>query len=387
MKKTKKILMACHNYWTSPFQVGSHHLARQFVRLGYEVAFISDPISPLHFLGGRKGDLAEKLRINRQGGLRDLDGKLWAYVPFSLVTPHNSPILRSSWVYRSWVKLSLPNVVQKVRQMGFGQVDLLYLDSLYQSFWLGQVQARHSLFRVADFNQGFERATSAALDAEEKLVRGVEAVAYTARGLEEPLRKMNPKKLVYLPNGVHFSHFAGPLPPKPPEYAGFSVPPVIYVGAMEEWFHFDWVFRAAAALPKIPFVLIGLAPSSIQGRAPGNVHFLGAKPYPQIPAYLRHASVGIIPFNREKYPALVDRIHPLKLYEYMACGLPVVATDWDEIRRLRSPARLCSTAGEFTAELKKALRHGRRGLSVDYARKQDWSKRAKILAGFLKGGD
>lgn len=387
MKRTKKILMACHNYWTSPFQVGSHHLARQFVRFGYEVAFISDPISPLHFLGGRKADLAEKWRIHRQDGLRDLGGKLWTYVPFSLVTPHNSPLLRSSWVYRSWAKLSLPNVAKKVRQMGFGQVDLLYLDSLYQSFWLDHVQAGHSLFRVADFNQGFERATPAALEAERQLAQKVETVAYTAHGLEEPLRKMKPRKLVYLPNGVNFAHFAGPLPPKPDEYIGFSTPPVIYIGAMEGWFHFDWVFQAAAALPKVPFVLIGAAPSLPQNRAPANVHFLGPKPYSQIPAYLRHASVGLIPFNREKYPALVDRIHPLKLYEYMACGLPVVATNWDEIRRLKSPARLCRRVEDFTAELKDALRDRRRSLYTNFARKQDWSKRAKILAGFLKGGD
>jgi hypothetical protein len=42
--------MACSNPWNSVFQVGSHHLAREFLKLGYEVAFISDPISPFHLL-------------------------------------------------------------------------------------------------------------------------------------------------------------------------------------------------------------------------------------------------------------------------------------------------------------------------------------------------
>ena len=381
---SKKILMACTNYWTSPYQVGSHHLARQFARLGYEVAFISNPISPFHLLGGNSRDRAERFAIYRRGGIRDLDGKLWAYVPFALASPHNKPFLRSGWVQKNWSAFSWPNVVRKVVQQGFGEVDLLYFDSVAQSFWPKYIKARKSLFRIADNNQGFERATEAAREAEKELARKVDVVAYTAKSLKGIVAEMDPKGLLYLPNGVQFHHFAGPLPPRPIEYDGISGPIAIYVGAMEEWFHFDWIEKTASVLPEVTFILVGNPGSELKGRGTKNIRFLGSRPYSQIPAYLRHASVGLIPFDLEKHAALIDHIHPLKLYEYMACGLPVVATAWKELKSLKSPAYLCGTGIEFTKNLQRALKDRGRDRYIRYAQKQDWTHRAKPLAEFLK---
>jgi hypothetical protein len=70
----KKILMVCNNYWTSPFQVGSHHLARAFVKRGWEVAFISEPVSPFHGLRGLHPELRERFAYYRAGGVRDPAG-------------------------------------------------------------------------------------------------------------------------------------------------------------------------------------------------------------------------------------------------------------------------------------------------------------------------
>ena len=91
--RPKRLLMASANYWRSPFQVGSHHLARGFVRAGWEVAFVSDPISPWHLFGGQLKDLRERYELYRGNGVTDCDGHLWAYVPGALLTPHNKPCL------------------------------------------------------------------------------------------------------------------------------------------------------------------------------------------------------------------------------------------------------------------------------------------------------
>src|SRR5579864_3792432 len=106
----KRALMACSNDWESPFQVGSHHLARGLVRAGYDVAFISDPISPWHLCRGWTADLRRRLAIYRAGGRRALDGHVWAYVPAAFLTPHNKPLLRSQAVLRSWQRWTWPNV-------------------------------------------------------------------------------------------------------------------------------------------------------------------------------------------------------------------------------------------------------------------------------------
>ena len=98
--------MACANYWTTPFQVGSHHLARGFVDAGWTVGFVSDPISPLHLLGHARKELASRFRLYRQGGFWDLGKKLWAYVPAALATPRNEPLLRSHALERGWAHLT-----------------------------------------------------------------------------------------------------------------------------------------------------------------------------------------------------------------------------------------------------------------------------------------
>ncbi len=67
---SKKVLMAVANYYTLPFQVGSHHYARAFEKLGYEVLFISNPISPIHKIFANSNELKERERIYKRGGAK-----------------------------------------------------------------------------------------------------------------------------------------------------------------------------------------------------------------------------------------------------------------------------------------------------------------------------
>ena len=157
----KRVLMACSNHWDSPFQVGSHNLARAFARAGWEVAYISDPISPFHLCRGLTRDLYRRGTSWWAGGREDQNGRVWNYVPAAWLTPHNKLFLRGERVQRNWHSWTWPNVCTEVHRHGFGSVDLLYMDSLCQSFWLDSVAYRHSVFRVADYNPHFEKYTPA----------------------------------------------------------------------------------------------------------------------------------------------------------------------------------------------------------------------------------
>jgi glycosyltransferase involved in cell wall biosynthesis len=126
---------------------------------------------------------------------------------------------------------------------------------------------------------------------------------------------------------------------------------------MDEWFDFDLVQAAAERLPEISFVLIGPDHLARQRLRPlKNLHLLGRRPYSDLPAYLHQADVGLIPFDVVGHPHLVRSVHPLKLYEYMACGLPVVATEWAELQALRSPAVLSATREGFIQAIETAVR-------------------------------
>ncbi len=369
----KKILMACSNYWTSCFQVGSHHLAREFVKLGYEVAFISDPISPFHLL--RSDGFKERFRIYSSGGVEE---GVWTYLPMTLLPPHREPVLQTEWVHRHWHQMTFPNVVRKVKDRGFGEVDILYLDTAVQSFWLGEIRARKSVFRMADKNAGFSKSTAASLRMEEELCQKVDLVACTARSL---MKDVKAGRVEHLPNGVPVAHFAGEGR-MPEELRSIPKPIAVYCGAIEYWFDYDLVEKLADELPDVSFVIIGpMKENRLQKRK--NIHLLGRKAYSGIPDYLKQADVGMIPFDVKKYPDLIHNVNPLKLYEYMACGLPVVATRWEELENIASPAYLCKTDDEFKRSLVHAIQNPKRDFYRGYAEGQDWSKRAKQLIELL----
>jgi glycosyltransferase involved in cell wall biosynthesis len=379
--------MGCANYWDSPFQVGSHHLARGLVRAGYDVAFISDPISPLHLCRGLTADFRRRLACYRGGGRLDLQGKLWTYVPGALLTPHNKPILRSPWVQRAWHSCTWPNVSSVVKTRGFARVDLLYLDSPQQAFWLDNVAYRRAVYRVADYNPHFEKYTPATRQAEEEIARRVDLVVYPSQQLAAYVEGLGPRRSLLLPNGVDYPHFAGAPVPRPPEYQRLRGPIAVYVGVMPEWFHFAWVREAASRLPHMNFVLIGpdeLARKRLGGLT--NVHLLGVRPYASIPALLQHANVGLMPFDVGSNPLGVEVLQPQKLYAYLASGLPVVSSDWKNLRALDCPVSLCATTDEFVRALARAVTApGDADVYRRYAAAFDWTRRVSVLLAHLDG--
>jgi glycosyltransferase involved in cell wall biosynthesis len=174
--------------------------------------------------------------------------------------------------------------------------------------------------------------------------------------------------------------------PSPPEYHRLRRPIAVYVGVMPFWFNFDWVRQAARALPEVAFVLIGpddLAREEFKGQE--NIHLLGLKDYVALPAYLQHAQVGLMPFDFKKNPAGVGVLNPQKFYAYLACGLPVVSADWQEIRRLGGPARLCKTADQFIEATRGALAApGDANAYRRYAASFDWKSRIPMLLNALR---
>jgi glycosyltransferase involved in cell wall biosynthesis len=375
----RRVLFGSHNYWTSPIQVGSHALAHAFAERGWEVGYVSDPISPLHLLRGRASDLRQRLTYSRDGG-KQVEDRVWSYVPFAPFTPQRAPLLRSGFVHRNWHRFSrLPSVLKSA---GFASVDLLLMDSPFLLGLMDVVQYRHSVARVADNFSGFSKVTQAARIVQNEMLSRADLVVFTASTLEQGLKLQTSRPLMHLPNGVRFDLFQQAPRDIPAVYRGLNRPIAVYVGAMEDWFDADLVNRAARALPDMSFVMIGDA-SKVRFDPLPNIHLVGRVRHADLPAYLWNADVGIIPFDMKNHAALVNSINPLKLYEYMACGLPVVSVGWEELRRIASPATLTETHEDFIAALREIGAHQDRQRFIAYAGAQDWSSRADAIIGAL----
>src|SRR4030066_2285699 len=318
----KKILIAASNYWNSPYQVGSHHYARVFARNGWEVFFVSDPISPIHFLAQRNEQLKERYEIYKGSYENDIKN-IETYVPMALITPNEKPFFNTRFVAEHWHNLTVPNIVKYAKKMGFGEVDILWLCFFFQKFWVDSIKYKKSVFRVSDKLDAFNKINKNMKILEHKLLDKADILIYTARSLKSYILKYK-YKASYVPNGVDAGNFINSTKEIPDDLKTIPSPRVIYVGAIDEGFDKELLFEVAKKLSEVSFVLIGspnIDISKLKKRS--NIYLLGRRKYHDIPGYLYNCDVGIIPFNKE-HP-VVNSVNPIKLYEYMMCGLPTVA--------------------------------------------------------------
>ena len=110
-----------------------------------------------------------------------------------------------------------------------------------------------------------------------------------------------------------------------------------------------------------------------------NVHLLGPRPYERLPEVLRGADAGLIPYVRS---ALTDSIFPMKVYEYLAAGLPVVATELPALAGVEQVTTAADAAG-FLAALERELAADspqRRAARSAAAAAHSWDERLREIA-------
>lgn len=141
------------------------------------------------------------------------------------------------------------------------------------------------------------------------------------------LHRSERSDILYVENGVDPMAFGRPTsaPSDLPELNG---PVLGYHGMIARWFDFDLVGTIADELPDVEIVLVGPVDPHVRDRladleARPNIHYLGPRQSDEIAAYVQSFDVGMVPFVVDD---LTRAVSPLKMYEYMAAGVPVVAT-------------------------------------------------------------
>jgi glycosyltransferase involved in cell wall biosynthesis len=161
-----------------------------------------------------------------------------------------------------------------------------------------------------------------------------------SRETSEWLAEKHPD-VTYLSNGVDDRMFDPARPyTVPADVAAIAQPRVGYAGKMQELFDVALVEQLIAAMPDVNFVFIGqqLNPQWTKSlwQYP-NAHYLGDKPYHLLPSYLAAFDVGIIPYD-------AARQHggdPIKFYEYLAMGLPIVTTNIGGVAAFQGYPQVC----------------------------------------------
>lgn len=244
-------------------------------------------------------------------------------------------------------------------------------------------------YDCVDEFSGFSHAGRNIEVLEKELLERSDVVFVTAERLRQSKSRWNSRTYL-VPNGVNSAHFAG-LHPRPKELEGQQSPVVTFVGALADWVDLELIRALALRRPEWHFLLIGPAftpTGAIQGLT--NVQWLGRREYDQLPAYLAHSDVGLIPF---KINELTLNSDPIKGYEYLAAGLPVVSTDLPQVRRLRAPGvvEIAATPDDFEAAILGLINQGddeqekRKRMRLAVAAQQSWAERAAAMLAVMEG--
>lgn len=117
-----------------------------------------------------------------------------------------------------------------------------------------------------------------------------------------------------------------------------------------------------------------------------NFSFLGFRKYEQLPQYMKHFDVAIIPFQRT---ILTESVNPVKLYEYSAAGIPTITTLFsDELLSLNDLIFVARDDDEFVKHLENLLQHPldtmHRHRLVAFARSHDWDAKFSLLDSLIR---
>jgi GT2 family glycosyltransferase/glycosyltransferase involved in cell wall biosynthesis len=232
------------------------------------------------------------------------------------------------------------------------------------------------VYDMMDLHGGFSSNSGAMIGDEKDLVAHADLVVVTSAALEECVRQRE-GRVARIPNGCDAGFWGRAWEPLPD--GGIPHPIIGYFGAISEWFDVDVVRELALRRPAWSFVLIGCTwGASVEClHVLPNVHLLGEMPYEQLPALAAGFDVGIIPF---KDTALTRATDPVKLYEMLALGMPVVASPLPEIVAHGDVVTVAHGAAGFEAAVLATLVAGRDQASVarrqSFARDNDWEVRA-----------
>ncbi len=213
-----------------------------------------------------------------------------------------------------------------------------------------------------------------------KAVSSADIVLTASDKLYSMASAINPR--VYLvPNACDYDYFSGASSSEEADadILGMNKPIIGYIGVVASWCDLDLIANIADRFPHCNLAMIGPLYNISEVPQRPNLHWLGFKPYEKLAAYARLFDVGIIPFKRT---SMTESVNPIKMWEYMAAGMPVVSTALPEAKKHGDLVLYSEDHEHFMNNLNDALYSDsleKKLRRKDVARQNSWLERAKRI--------
>lgn len=342
--------------WFWPYWTNKQHIAARLGARGFRVLYVESP--GFRRPGLNTVDLARVWRRIRRasGPIAEVQKNVWVLPPLTIPGAHRlRPVARiNAWQLQQRIAAWLDRID--------AEHPLVWT---YHPYMLGTAMALDPtalVYHCVDdlgAMPGIDGSTFQC--AERELLARCDQIFVTSPALRDRCAIIAPTRTDYFGNLADIDHFAtARLPgPLPADLAAIPSPRLGYIGVLSDFkIDLKLLEHAARCRPDWHLVLIGderegqRSAAVARLRARSNVHLLGWKPYAQLPNYLRGIDVALLPQRINDY---TRAMFPMKYFEYLAAGRPVVATPLPALAEFSALHHQADTADALVAEIASAL--------------------------------
>lgn len=286
----------------------------------------------------------------------------------------------------------LQKAIKKVIR-DFDVKDYIYFNSFHPVL-MPHISANIGLKPVANIYQSLDEISQEpyiarhGVAAEEYAISACDIAIGTSTKLCERHANRSGKTVHLLANAVDYDTFANAINKdfvKPEELKSFSAPVIIYTGHYSDLrLDHSLVISLTKRFAHCQVVFVGTYVKADLEKFGlnqiSNLHFIGSRAIEELPAYLKHAAVAIIPYACN---ALTKGIYPLKINEYLAAGIPTVSTHFsDDIASFSDLIYLSDCHESFLNNVALAMQENPQILlqrRMQHAQQNSWKVRVQVL--------
>jgi glycosyltransferase involved in cell wall biosynthesis len=358
MIRNHSIICFAGEDWWYHHPHSKNHIMRRLARAGNRVMFVNSISMGLPSAKSPDfyGKIKRKLKSYARAVRRTDEGILVVSPP---VLPfYSSPAGRA--VNRALLRAEIKSLM-----IAYGFRDpILWVAIPTAREVVGHLGERALIYQVSDKYAAnrMDHATGGNViaDMHRELLDRADLVYYSGRKLIEEETAAHPEikaKARLLEQAVDFEHFASATSrvwDAPADICNIPHPRLGYFGAIETWLLDQQLLRyVSERRPGWHWVLMGLKAARLDVEALPNVHYLGSKPYAEMPRYAASFDVCVLPWVTDN--EFVSYGSAIKVREYLATGKPVVMTPLYEYERMGEVLRIARSYDDFIAKVEDAL--------------------------------
>lgn len=372
-------------YWDEPLWTNKQHVMARFAERGHRVLYVDPGASWPALRHWLRGDYPASALWR---WARHERPNLWRMLPLLLPLRQFEPLKPLSW------RVPARAIRRFLHEQGWPE-PILWVYHPEAARILDRLPARLVCYDCVDDYSTFPQyrgRQERIVALERRILERADLVFATSPALYEAKSQMNPHTYL-VPNVGDAEHFSKAMAPEtavPDDLLQIPAPRIGFVGAVDDY-KVDVALLAEVARGRSDWSFVLIGPVGVAEKQPRlqalrlpNVHLLGYRPYEALPAYLKGVDVCIIPYAVNEH---TRSVMPIKVFEFLATGKPVVVTPLPSLLPFRETVRVADGAAEFVRAIAESMEsddEAQRAARLALARANTWEKRVDTLLDLVR---